>query len=219
MLVLDLFAGTGSSTAAFTARGHEVYHVELDRQHQAELYADIATLEPRDLRRLVGERPIDFLWASPPCTAFSVASIGHHWIESKVPRTAEARKALLLVEHVLALVEALAPRYYVLENPRGMLRKLLPRPGSPWIPRATVTYCQYGDDRQKPTDLWGRFPKGWLPRPKCRASRGCHEPARRGARTGTQGRQKVVDRSRVPYELSLELCLAVEAALASEVPA
>jgi hypothetical protein len=218
MIVLDLFAGTGSSTAAFVARGHTVYHVELDRQHTAELYADISTLSARELHRLVGEQPIDFLWASPPCTAFSVASIGHHWIESKVPRTPEARAALLLVEHVLALIEDLAPRYYVVENPRGMLRKLLPRPGSPWIPRATVTYCQYGDDRQKPTDLWGRFPEGWRPRPKCRASRGCHQAARRGARTGTQGRTGAVDRSRVPYELSLELCLATEDALTA-VPA
>jgi hypothetical protein len=213
VIVLDLFSGTGSSTAAFDDRGHTVYRVEWDRQHPADLHADIRGLTPRELRDLVEQEPIDFLWASPPCTAFSVASIGHHWIESRVPRTPEARSSLELVEHVLGLIHALAPRCWVMENPRGMLRKLLPRPGQPWIPRATVTYCQYGDDRMKPTDLWGRFPAGWQPRPKCRSRRCSHQLASRGARTGTQGRSGPVDRSRVPYALSLELCLAAESTL------
>ena len=41
--------------------------------------------------------------------------------------------------------------YWIIENPRGKLRKLEIVKD---LPRTTVTYCQYGDIRMKPTDLW-----------------------------------------------------------------
>jgi hypothetical protein len=70
-----------------------------------------------------------------------------------------------------------------MENPRGMLRKLEVVKD---LPRYTVTYCQYGDTRMKPTDLWGVVPK-WSPRPTCKNGDTCHVSAPRGSRTGTQG--------------------------------
>ena len=79
MIVLDLFAGTGSSTAAFE-QNHKVIRVELDRQHQAELHQDVTTLTVEQVIAVCGGRP-DFIWASPPCQAFSVAAIGRYWSE------------------------------------------------------------------------------------------------------------------------------------------
>jgi hypothetical protein len=77
------------------------------------------------------------------------------------------------------------------------------------LPRVTVTYCRYGDDRMKPTDLWGRFPEGWQPREMCKNGQPCHESAPRGAKTGTQGRRGATERAMVPYELSEELARVV----------
>lgn len=71
------------------------------------------------------------------------------------------------------------------------------------IPRHTVTYCQYGDDRMKPTDLWTNL--DWTPRRACKNGDSCHVSAPRGARTGTQGRDGAVLRSMVPYELGSEI--------------
>lgn len=110
--------------------------------------------------------------------------------------------SMRLVEHTRALLEALKPRLgFVIENPRGMLRKL---PMLDGITRHTVTYCQYGDDRMKPTDLWTTV-EGWQPRAMCKNGDDCHESAPRGAKTGTQGRAGAVTRSMVPYALGAEI--------------
>jgi hypothetical protein len=207
--VLDLFSGTGSSTYAFVVRAHSVMHVELDPQHKADLYADVTQLTPKTVIAWLGGRP-DFIWASPPCQAFSVASIGKYWErggKDPRPKHPKAEQAQAVVQATLRLIHALAPTYWLLENPRGMLRTLpLMRP----YDRRSVTYCQYGDDRQKPTDLWGVMPLAWNPRPMCQPRAGCHQSAPRGSRTGTQGRDNAVERSRVPFELSMEICRAVE---------
>ena len=162
MLVFDFFAGTGSSTRAFEDAGHTVIKFELDPQFDADEQVDILQLTAESLVAKYG-RP-DFVWASPPCTSFSIASISHHWISTGVPRSEAARESMKLVAHTRQLIETLNPTFgFVIENPRGMLRKL---PLLEGLTRWTVTYCQYGDDRMKPTDLWTNITT-WLPRVPC----------------------------------------------------
>lgn len=218
MVVFDLFAGTGSSTQAFEDAGHTVIKVELDTRHAVDYHYDVGTLTPDDLRDIarfrhngaIGTPDIGFIWASPPCTAFSVASLGHHWgggHRMYEPRTKLARDSMALVAHVRNLLESSA-RYWVIENPRGVLRKL---PMLDGLTRYTVTYCQYGDDRMKPTDLWVSLELAalWTPRPMCKNGDACHQAAPRGAKTGTQGRTGSVERSRVPYQLGAEILAAL----------
>ncbi len=205
MLVFDFFSGTGSSTQAFEDAGHTVITFELDPQFKADEHVDILGLTADILVAKYGLP--DFVWASPPCTSFSVASIGHHWIASGVPKTQAALESMALVAHTRQLLEALNPICgFVIENPRGMLRKL---PLLEGLTRWTVTYCQYGDDRMKPTDLWTNITT-WLPRVPCANGASCHTPAPRGSKTGTQGRGNVADRSRVPYSLGLEILEHIE---------
>lgn len=68
------------------------------------------------------------------------------------------------------------------------------------LERYTVTYCQYGDDRMKPTDIWTNHPDPRF-KPMCKNGDPCHTAAPRGAKTGTQGRSGSVERSRIPDEL------------------
>lgn len=214
MIILDLFSGTGSSTVAFHERGHRVRRIELDTQHEADLYADVTKLKAAEVINLCGGRPY-FVWASPPCTAFSVASIGKYWSQGgddPRPKHPKAVEAEATVRATLALIEALKPRYWLMENPRGMLRTLkLVRHLQRW----TVTYCQYGEERMKPTDLWGVMPAAWVPRPPCKNGDTCHVSAPRGSRTGTQGIGSVVDRARVPHQLSLELVNVIDRVITS----
>ena len=211
MRVFDLFSGTGSSTQAFKDAGHEVFTFELDKFFEATENVDVFDLSADYLIEVYG-RP-DFVWASPPCTAFSVASMGHHWIsggQDPQPRTDAARQSQELVAHTLALIADLNPTHgWLMENPRGMLRKL---PVVKGYPLRTVTYCTYGDSRMKPTDLWGNV-KGWQPRTPCKNGQPCHEAAPRGSRTGTQGIQGSRLRSMVPYELGKEILEAIEGQL------
>jgi len=207
MLIFDFFAGTGSSTKAFADAGDTVITFELDPQFDVTETVDVLTLTPEYLVATYGQP--DFIWASPPCTAFSVASIGHHWLSGgdwPVPKTEQAVFNQKLVEHTRMLCETLNPRYgFLIENPRGMLRKL---PVVNGLNRQTITYCQYGDTRQKPTDLWGVVPN-WISREMCKPGDDCHEAAPRGSRTGTQGLSKTKLRSMIPFELGLELREAI----------
>jgi len=205
LFILDLFSGTGSSTQAFLDAGHTVIHVELDEQHEAQWHRDVSTITADEVLAWSGGRRPDFIWASPPCTTFSIASVSHHWRkegESLVPKHPGSAKALELVASTLRLIHDLSPRFWLMENPRGMLRKF---PLMAPYKRRTVTYCQYGDSRMKPTDLWGVMPEAWEPRPACKNGSPCHEAAPRGAKTGTQGLSGAVARSRVPYGLSVEV--------------
>jgi hypothetical protein len=155
----------------------------------------------------------DVIWASPPCTYFSVASIGKHWTPppENAPKTEQAKLGVQIVQRTLDIIhhfEALNPRLlWYIENPCGKLRVLpvvakLPR-------RVSVTYCQYGDFRRKLTDIWTNDME-WLPRPTCGHGDPCHESAPRGSKRGTQ-RLATVDRSRVPEELCREIMESAEA--------
>lgn len=98
---------------------------------------------------------------------------------------------------MLKLIAELNPKYYFIENPRGGLRKMDFMQG---IPKYTVTYCQYGDKRQKPTDIFTNYPNPNF-KPPCKRGSSCHISAPRGSKTGTQGLKGSVERSRIPREL------------------
>ena len=207
MLIFDFFSGTGSSTQAFKDAGHTVLSFELDESFEATENVDVFLLTADYLLAQYG-RP-DFIWASPPCTAFSVASMGHHWgggSRAYEPKTEAAKMSQELVAHTRKLIAELNPtKGWLMENPRGMLRKL---PVVEGLPRTTVSYCTYGDTRMKPTDLWGVVPN-WIPREMCKNGMPCHEAAPRGAKTGTQGLKGARERSRIPYALGEELLKAM----------
>jgi hypothetical protein len=88
-----------------------------------------------------------------------------------------------------------------MENPRGKLRKLNVVDG---LHRNTVTYCQYGDTRMKPTDIWTNN-LHWKPRPMFKNGMPCHVSSPRGSQTGTQGMKGNYERSKIPHELCIEI--------------
>ena len=76
------------------------------------------------------------------------------------------------------------------------------------LPMYTITYCQYGDIRMKPTDIWTNYENPNF-KPPCKNGDSCHIPAPRGAKTGTQGLDDSIDRARIPDEFCnyiVEIC-------------
>ena len=216
MKILELFAGTRSIGKAFEAQGHEVFSVDWDRDFEnIDLYADISKLAAQDILERFG-RP-DVIWASPDCTTFSVAAISYHRRKNKEtgnldPLTEYAEFCDKTDQHVLALIRELAPLYWFIENPRGGMRSMAWMKG---LPRYTVTYCQYGDQRMKPTDIWTNHPDPQF-KPACKNGDPCHVSAPRGARTGTQGLKGSKERSIIPAQLCEHIVRICEAGIGEE---
>jgi hypothetical protein len=68
------------------------------------------------------------------------------------------------------------------------------------FPMYTVTYCQYGDKRMKPTDIWTNHPNPKF-KPQCKRGMPCHEAAPRGSQTGTQGLENAIEKAKIPRDL------------------
>lgn len=208
MKVLELFAGTRSIGKAFEARGHEVFSVEWDKDFEnIDLYKDISLLTAQEVLEKFG-RP-DVVWASPDCSTYSVAAISKHRKREDdgnlAPLTDYAKFCDATNSHVVDLIMELNPKYYFIENPRGGLRKMNFMKD---LPRYTVTYCQYGDTRMKPTDIWTNHPNPHF-KPPCKNGDPCHERAPRGSRTGTQKIKNAKLRAVIPEELCkhiVEIC-------------
>jgi hypothetical protein len=203
MRVLDLFSGLGGWAEPFRDAGHDVTTLDVDPRFECDVTADVMTWEPT--------KSYDVITASPPCERFSTLTFQRGYFAlaadgRAVPVTDEAREAIALVVRTIELIELISPRWFVIENPRALLRSTGVIP----FERRTAWYCHLGSAVAKPTDLWGGFPPSLrLPAP-CHNRRpghepGCcchdHNPAPRGSRTGTQGPDDAATRAKVPYAL------------------
>lgn len=210
MKVLELFAGTKSIGREFEKRGHEVYSVEWDKRFDGiDLYEDVLKVQAKDIINSFGKP--DVIWASPDCSSYSVAAISHHRKKEAhgnlAPTSEYAKFCDRVNQHVLCLILALSPKVWFIENPRGGLRKMDFMYG---LPRYTITYCQYGDERMKPTDIWTNHPNPQF-KPPCKNGDPCHVPAPRGAKTGTQGLKNNIERAKIPQQFCehvVEICEA-----------
>lgn len=197
MNTVELFCGTKSFSKVMASHGHQTFTVDNDPQFKADRTKDIRSFGLFDYHG----GGIDLLWASPPCQGFSVAAIGKNWNHDNTPKTDSARLAMELAQRTIALINLFCPTWWFIENPRGKLRKM---PFMASFIRHTVSYCQYGDSRMKPTDIWTNA-TWWKPRPVCKNGDPCHERAPRGARTGTQGIKGARDRGQIPAALFEEI--------------
>ena len=188
--------------------GHEVFSIEWEKRFEnIDLYADIGTITADDILKNFG-RP-DVIWASPDCTTYSIAAISHHRRKEDdgnlAPVSEYAKFCDGVNQHVLKLIRELNPQYWFIENPRGGLRKMRFMKD---LPRYTLTYCQYGDTRMKPTDIFTNHPNPRF-KPPCHNGDPCHVAAPRGAKTGTQGLKGHIERSIIPDKLCdhiVEIC-------------
>lgn len=182
MIILELFAGTRSISKAFEEKGHKTYSIEWNKDFDnIDLYEDINNLTPQRIIELCGRKP-DVIWASPDCTTYSIAGISHHRRkigDQIIPVSEYAKFCDKTNKHVLELIKELNPKYWFIENPRACLRKMDFMQG---LPRYTITYCQYGDTRMKPTDIWTNHPNPRF-KPACHNGDDCHEKAPRGSQT------------------------------------
>ena len=153
--LLECFAGTGSVGRVFEQAGWEVISIDILPSCDGHVPTLCMSVLDIELDRWP-EGHFDVIWTSPPCRCFSRAnSTG----------TKDIALANSLVLHSLALIRALNPKFYFLENPQsGDLKRNMAAD----IPYVDVDYCRYAHwGYRKRTRLWTSALDVWTPRPLC----------------------------------------------------
>ena len=200
--LLELCSGTGSVGRAFAARGWDVVSVDCDPVCNAVICCDLLELTAE---QCLARGPVDFLWASPPCTFYSIA-------RTRGP-PADLEATDRLVQKCLDLAKELGVPF-VMENP--WTGKLKSRAVVAGIPLRTVDYCMYGAPYRKRTALWTNT--AFVPaRPLCSYNCGSSDPVTRrhteraqwGSWAGAGERRS--QGLRTLYALPAELCEEIAA--------
>lgn len=209
--LLELFAGSRSVGRVAEKNNIKVVSVDWEKYEGIDISKDIEYFTENDINFVP-----DIVWASPDCATYSIAACSTHRNKDKTPKTEYAKKCDRVNTHVLNLIDEWLLKnpkmIFFIENPRGNMRHMDFMKN---LKRHTVWYCKYGDNRAKPTDIWTNS-KTWIPRPMCKnykydkdgniINKHCHhESARRGSKTGTQGRKDSYNRSIIPSELCKEI--------------
>lgn len=148
---------------------------------------------------------INVLWASIPCTSFSIAGTWKYF--DKWKPTKEFKKWLKILEHTIFLISILKPNEWYIENPRGHMRKYIEDLFNKYSilrKRHTITYCQYWFEYMKPTDIWTNNNK-WKPKKMCKNGDNCHLSAPRNSNKWLCWISWAYTRSKVPENLFREI--------------
>ena len=150
MKLLELFSGTGSVGREAIGLGWEVTSLDLKN---ADINEDILTWDYKQY----DPKHFDFIWASPPCTEYSIA-------KTTAKRNIPAANEIVL--KTLEIIDYLQPEYFVLENPQTGYLKTQPFMEGRYF--CDVDYCKYAPSQgyRKRTRLWNNI-FHWNPRPLC----------------------------------------------------
>ena len=80
---IELFAG--SCSFSNVAKNYNINTFTVDNVQYGKIDYVVDILE-FDYNKIPYDK-VDFIWASPPCTAFSVASMWRHWTKDNKPKS------------------------------------------------------------------------------------------------------------------------------------
>ena len=150
MRVLKLFFGNGSVGNVCRRLDCEV--TSLDRDMPADIRMDIMDWDYRSYL----PNSFDVIWASPPCTEYSVA---------KIVGVRKLDEANAIVKRTIEIIQYFNPTYWMMENPQTGLLKHQSVVAD--LPYNDLDYCKYGMPYRKRTRLWNNI-EAWTPRPLCK---------------------------------------------------
>jgi hypothetical protein len=155
-LLLELFKGSGSVGTIARKKGFDTLSLDFDEEFEPDILTDILKWDYKKMNI----RP-EFIWASPPCNTYSTLA---YPLRERDPKTAEplSERAVIGTKILYKTIEII--KYFlkknpnmgfVIENPRGMMR--YDKKIKEFIYNFTY-YCNYNDDRTKPTNFFSNYP-------------------------------------------------------------
>lgn len=156
--MIDLCSGLGGASQPFIDRGWSVTRIDNNPKFEDVEGTIILNVKDMEKSKYFNRGKTDFVWASPPCDCFSIASLYTNWTKRRRPKHKGVIDAIRTVVWCLDAIEFLKSKFWILENPRGKLRNILNEPGVVY-PGLTTDLGLWGSKSKKPTDLWGVFPK------------------------------------------------------------
>jgi len=197
-IVVEGFSGTESFSKVAVSRGFAKVSFDFDKSFNPDYCVNLIDPGSQLLFWDWVKRPeVIAVWMSPVCTSFSLASGNTHWNKDKSPKTITAVEGLQMLDFCKRIADYCVAnnKHFFIENPNGRSVWFLPKE---YLKR--VWYCQYGDERAKPTNIWTNldieFKTCKNGNPNCH-----HQSAPRGSKTGTQGLKGSKERSVIPRKL------------------
>ena len=145
--LLELYSGTGSMGKALNKLGWKVESVDLRADFNPDICCDVLDF---DVGMLEG-KPVDVVWASPPCTQYSCA-------RTRAKTARDLVGSDKLVQKVLDVATDLNSTYFI-ENPHSGLLKT--RTVVADCPMQILDYCKYNALYRERTSVW--TDSGWSP--------------------------------------------------------
>lgn len=214
MKTVELFAGTQSFSKVARELGHETWTTDFNEDFNCDLTGDILTEEIQE-KIMEQVKGADIVWMSPVCTVWSLSAGNTYWDQYRMPRSDKAIQGVKMMMFCRLVADYCVKhnKIFFIENPNGRSVWIM---DNQYLKRCW--YCQYGDTRAKPTNIWTNL--NWIPK-TCKnynskqiqglEPKHCHhESAPRGSKTGTQGLKGNMERSIIPPMLFKEIFGVIE---------
>lgn len=202
MKTVELFAGKHKSFSKVAEKlGHGIWTTDINPRFNCDLTGDILEEDIQD-KVMEQIKDCNVVWMSPECKKWSLSAGNTYWTKYRMPKKEEVYDEIKVMLFCRFVADYCVKhnKIFFIENPNGRAVWIL---DNQYLKR--VWYCQYGDSRAKPTNIWTNL-KEWIPKTCRNGNKDCHhESAPRGSKTGTQGIKKDEDRSKIPSKLFEEM--------------
>lgn len=196
MKTTEMNCGTKSFSKVAKLRGYDTWTTDINPIFNPDFVGDM--LEEKTQEVILDHvRESDLVWMSPTCTYWSLSAGNTYWTKFRMPRNDKAIQGIKMMMFCRFIADYCIKtgKIFFIENPNGRAVWIL---DNQYLKRAW--YCQYGDTRAKPTNIWTNLKIDFK---TCfNGNTSCHhEAAPRGSKTGTQGLKGSIDRSVIPDQL------------------